>query len=213
MADGKLNNLLAALREVAADTPDPNDDDSDWNEDDPAADGDTDPLDDSGSYYPDATDTEDAEDQDQESDFRRRAPIGTVMLLQRLEERADFKADQKDRALAARRLRTKGALTKLEQKSAKLMEMRRKTAAAEHELNLNQKLKLETKRLQKVRLELYKENLTATDRMELETDAANMADWASQYCKEAASNWREDARATFGCQYQPPVNGRSPKNS
>jgi hypothetical protein len=35
MADGHLNNLLAALREVAADAPDPNDDNSDLNDDDP----------------------------------------------------------------------------------------------------------------------------------------------------------------------------------
>jgi hypothetical protein len=168
------------------------------------------PLDDPRSYYPDEADSENAEDEDEERDFRRRKPLGTVMLLERLEQQAEFKADQ-ERSLAARRLRIKAPLTNLQQKSAKLLEMRRKAAEGERELQLNGQLAAEASRLQRARVELYKENLTAADRMELETNTANMADWASQYCKEAASNWREEVRAAFGSQYQPPVNGRSSK--
>jgi hypothetical protein len=198
---------MAALGKVAdAYAPDPNDDSdaSDEDPDDDPGNDDGDPQDDSRSYDPDE------EDEDQESDFRKRKPLGTVMLLEHLEEQAEFKADQ-DRRLTATRQRITDAPSNLEQKTAKLMEMRRKANAVEQELKLNRKLEMETKRLQKARVELYKGNLTARDRIELETNTANMADWASQYCKEAASNWREEVRAAFGIQYQPPVNGLSPK--
>jgi sirohydrochlorin ferrochelatase len=152
------------------------------------------------------------EDDDQESVFRRRKPLGTVMLLERLEQQAEFKDDQ-DRALAARPRRLKGAPSRLEQKTDKLMEMRQKANAVEQELKLNRKLKLETERLQKDRVKLHKENLTTRDRMELEANTATMANWASHYCKEAGTNWREEVRAAFGSQYQPPVDDRNSKNS
>jgi hypothetical protein len=195
MADGKLNNLLAALREVAADTPDPNDDDSDWHEDDPGDDG-GDPNDDPRSYYPDETDTDDAEDQDQESDFRRRKPLGTVMLLQRLEEQAEMKADQ-DRPLAARRLRIKAPPTKLQQKSEKLMLMRRKSAEAERELKLNRQLEMESERLQKAKGALYRANMTDKERKQLKTDTDRMAIAFSTVCPEVHPDWRNQVAEEF----------------
>lgn len=187
MADGEIDNLLAALREVAANQPDPNDDDSDWNEDDPADDNDT------RSYDPDEADEENAEDQDQESDFRRRKPLGTVMLLAKLDAEAEDRHSERCME-AGRERQIKPALTKVQEKNAKLLQMRRKADKAEFELKLNKQLKTETLRLQKANVKLYKANLTATDRMELENN-----------------DWREEARASFGSQYQPPVNGRISK--
>src|ERR1700730_11356328 len=130
MPDANLDDLLAALREVSADSNPESVDDGEGDEED-----------------------------DQGSIFNRLKPLGTVMLLQKLEEQAEFKADQ-DRALTVRRLRIKDPPTKLQQKSAKLMEMRRKANVVEQELNLNQKLKLETDRLQKAKVELYRSNMT-----------------------------------------------------
>ena len=95
MADANLNDLLAALREVSADS---------------------DPESDTNNESDDYPNQDDADDEDQESDFRRRKPLGTAMLLQRLEQQAEMKADQ-DRALAARRLRIKAPPTKLQQKT------------------------------------------------------------------------------------------------
>jgi hypothetical protein len=81
-----LQHLITALGKVqdayAPYAPDPNDDPDAT--DDPNGDPDNDdgdPLDDPRSYSPNE-DTD--EDEDQESDFRRRKPIGMVMLLERL---------------------------------------------------------------------------------------------------------------------------------
>lgn len=106
------------------------------------------------------------------SDFRFAPPIGMTMLLERLKKRAEFKADE-DRAQAARRLRIKPPPTKFHRKNEKLMEIRRKANAVEQELKLNRKLKLETGQLQKARVELHKENQTATGRMEPEANTAH----------------------------------------
>jgi hypothetical protein len=182
MADANLDDLLAALREVSA------------------------------SSDPDSVDDEQGDELDQESDFRRRKPLGSVMLLERLEEQAEFKADE-DRSLAVRRHLIPPPPTKLEQKTAKPLQMRRKVAAAENELKLNRRLEAQSKRLQKAKGQLYRANLTTRDQMELEANTAIMADWATGYCKEAGTNWREEARAAFGSQYSPPVDGRSSKQS
>lgn len=176
MSDANLDDLLAALREVSENS-DP----------DSVADEESD-------YSPDEDDSQG--DEDEEIDFRRRKPLGTVMLLQRLQKQAEFKADQ-DRALVARRLRIKAPPTKLEQKSEKLMQMRRKAEEVEHELKLNQEFEVQSKRLQKANLELHKANRTNKERMEVEADTERMAAWASCYCKEAGNDWREQATAAF----------------
>jgi hypothetical protein len=198
-----LQHLIAALGKVADAygryAPDPNDDpdasDKDPN-DDPGND-DGDPLDDPRSYSPDEADKENAEDEDgtDEDDFSRPKVFSTVMLLERLESEAEQKYYEK-RRLTAKQLRFT-APTKLQQKSEKLMEMRRKAAEVEHELKLNQELKVQSKRLQKANLELYRANKTSKDRIELEADTERMASWASQYCKEAGKDWREQATAAF----------------
>jgi hypothetical protein len=182
MADQDLEDLLAALREVSE-----------------ASDSDT-------------VENEEGDELDQEGDFRRRKPLGTVMLLGRLEEQAEFKADL-DRSLAVRRHLIPPPPTKLEQKNTKLLQMRRQATAAENELKLNRQLEAESKRLKEAKVKLYKANQTAKDRIELETNTANMANWTSRYCKEAASDWREEVRAAFGSQYSPPLNGRGPKTA
>ena len=81
---------------------------------------------------------------------------------------------------------------------------RRKAAEAERELKLNRQLEMESERLQKAKGELYRANMTSCDRKELEANTATMADWASYYCREAGTNWREEVRAAFGSQYYPP---------
>jgi hypothetical protein len=185
-----MHHLIAALGKVADAyapyAPDPNDDDSDLNDDDPGN-VDDDPLDDPRSY---------PDDDDDENDFSKAKISSMVMLLQKLEDEAEQKYYEK-RRLTAKQLRMKAAPTKLEQKSEKLMEMRRKAAAVEHELKLNQQLEVQSKRLQKANLELYRANQTSKERIELEADTERMASWASQYCKEAGNDWREEATAAF----------------
>jgi hypothetical protein len=89
-----LQHLIAALGKVADAyapyAPEPNDDDSDLNDDDSGSD-DGDPNDGPRSYDPadDEADKENAEDEDQESDFRRRKALGTVMLLHKLDREAE----------------------------------------------------------------------------------------------------------------------------
>jgi hypothetical protein len=195
-----IQHLIAALGKVADAyapyAPDPNDDpdasDEDPNDDPDDADGD--PLDDPRSYPDD--DEPDQHDDDQESEFNRRKPLGTVMLLERLDEQAAFKADQ-DRALAARRRRIKAPPTKLQQKTEKLMEMRRQAAAAEHELKLSRELEAESKRLQEARLELYRANRTKREQQMLETDTRRMAIAFSTVCPEAHPDWRQHAAEAF----------------
>jgi hypothetical protein len=190
MAD--LQHLIAALGKVADAyapyAPDPNDDPDETNDplDDPG-DDDGDPLDDPKSYYPDEKDDQ---NENEESDFRRRKPLGMVLLLQRLEQQAQFKADQ-DRSLAARQHRIPPPLTKLEQKTAKLLQMRRQAAVAEHELKLNRQLEQESKRLQKANVELYKANKTDRERKELDADTRQMAIAFSTVCPEAHPDWRQ----------------------
>jgi hypothetical protein len=201
-----LQHLIAALGKVADAyapyAPDPNDDPdaSDKDPEDDPGNDEGDPLDDPRSYTPDddEADKENAEDKDgtDEDDFSKPKVFSTVMLLQRLESEAEQKYYEK-RRLTAKQLRIKAAPTKLQQKSEKLMEMRRKAAAIEHELKLNQEMEVQSKRLQKANLELYRANKTTKDRIELEVDIERMASWASQYCKEAGTDWREQATAAF----------------
>jgi hypothetical protein len=191
MADGKLNNLLAALREVAADTPDPNDDDSDWNEDDPAADG-GDPNDDPRSYYPDATDTDNAEE-DEESDFRRRKPLGTVMLLHKLEREAEgrFITELKAENLAIVQRNAKLPPTKQELDHKRLAQLKLKTAQIEDELKLDRQLKLEEKRYAEARMLQRKASLTVADK-KAEAESVRQGQITfSTACPEAHPDWRK----------------------
>jgi hypothetical protein len=200
-----LQHLIAALGKVADAyapyAPDPNDDPdaSDKDPNDNPGNDDGDPLDDPRSYSPDEdeADKENAEDKDgdDEDDFSRPKVFSTVMMLERLESEAEQKYYEK-RRLTAKQLRIT-APTELQQKSEKLMEIRRKAAEVEHELKLNQELEVQSKRLQKANLELYRANKTIKDRIELEADTERMASWASQYCKEAGNDWREQATAAF----------------
>jgi hypothetical protein len=119
-----------------------------------------------------------------------------AMLLRKLDNEAEQKHFEQ-RRLAARQLRIKPPPTKLEQKDEKLMQLRQKAAEVEHELKLNRQLEVESMRLQKANVALYKENMTAKDRKELEADTDRMAAWASQFCKEAGSDWREQATVAF----------------
>jgi hypothetical protein len=119
-----------------------------------------------------------------------------VLLLERLEEQAEFKADQ-DRALAARRLRIKAPPTKLQQKSEKLMLTRGKAAEAERELKLNRQLQAETLRLQKANLELYRSNMTDKERKQLKIDTDRMAIAFSTVCPEVHPEWRRMAKEEF----------------
>jgi hypothetical protein len=119
-----------------------------------------------------------------------------AMLLRKLDNEAEQKHFEQ-RRLEARQRRIKPPPTQMEQKNANLLQLRRKAAAAEHELKLNRQLEAESKRLQRANIALYKENMTAKDRMELDADTDRMADWASRYCKEAGSDWREQATVAF----------------
>jgi hypothetical protein len=209
-----IQHLIAALGQVANAyapyAPDPNDDDSDLNGDDPGNDAGN-PNDDPRSY-PDHDDDPNNHDDDDEDDFSRPKPFRTLMLLARLEQQAEFQG-YKDRKLAARQRRIGIPLTNLEQKNKKLKQLRRKAAEVEQELKLNKRLEVESMRLQKANVALYRANMPVRDRIELEANTDRIADWASRHCKEAANDWREQATAAFGKQYQPPVHGHSPKQS
>jgi hypothetical protein len=135
-------------------------------------------------------------DENQVGGFRFAPPIGMTMLLERLEEQAQFKADQ-DRALAARQRRIPPPPTKLQQKTEKLMLTRRKAADAERELKLNRQLEMESKRLQKAKGELYRANMTDKERKQLKTDTDRMAIAFSTVCPEAHPAWRNQVAEEF----------------
>jgi hypothetical protein len=77
------------------------------------------------------------------------------------------------------------------------MQLRRKAAAAEHELKLNRQLEVQSKRLQKAKVELYKASRTDRERKELDADTRRMAIAFSTVCPEAHPDWREKAEEEF----------------
>jgi hypothetical protein len=179
MADYNLDDLLAALREVA-------------DASDPDSVADSDPADDDENIPED----EDSDGEEDAQSFQKPKLFNTVMLLERLQTEAEQKQFENRRVQAIQQ-RIKQQPTKLEEKNAKLKQMHRKAADAERELKLNQQLEIQSERLQKARLELYKANKTDRERMQLDADTERMATWASRYCKEAGSDWREKATAAF----------------
>jgi hypothetical protein len=147
--------------------------------------------------YPDDDDDPDQDgDDDPEDDFSKPKVLSSVMLLEKLESEAEQRYYAK-RRLTARQQRIKAAPTKLEQKSEKLMEMRRKTAAAEYELRMNRQLELETLRLQKAPGQLYRSNMTDKERKQLKTDTDRMAIAFSTVCPEVHPDWRRMAKEEF----------------
>jgi hypothetical protein len=179
MGDDILDDLLAALREVAAES-------------------DPDSVADSDSADSDEDIAEDA-DSDQEEDaqsFQKPKIFNAIMLLEKLEIEAELQQCAK-RSLEARQLYSKPSPTHIEQKNEKLFQIRRKASEVEQELRLNRKLEAESKRLQRAKLQLYKANKTAQDRMELDADTKLMANWASRFCAEAGTDWREQATVAF----------------
>jgi hypothetical protein len=176
MDDDILDDLLAALREV-----------SEASDPDSIADSDSDE---------EEAEDELPDDQDGSQSFVSPKVFNIVMLLERLEKESEQKQLEQRRS-EARQQRIKQQATKLQEKNDKLMQLRWKAAEAESELKLNRQLEIQSKRLDRARLELYKANKTVQDRMELDADTKLMANWASRYCAEAGTDWRERASAAF----------------
>jgi hypothetical protein len=198
-----LQHLIAALGKVADAyapyAPDPNNSDSDLNDDDPDDDGDhNDGL---GSYYPadDEADKENADDDDQESDFRRRKALGTMMLLQKLEHEAELRfmteLEAENQAIVQRN--AKLPPTREQQNRKRLTQLKLKTAKIQAELELDRQLKLEEKRYVEARMLQRKTNLTVAEKKAEAEDIRHSQIAFSTTCPEAHPDWRKQVAEEF----------------
>jgi hypothetical protein len=199
-----INHLLAAVGKVADAyapyAPDPNDNDSLLNDNDPGSD-DGDLNDDPRRYDPanDEAAEEHAEDEDQESDFRRRKPLGTVMLLQKLKDEAEVRfmteLEAENQAIVQRN--AKLPPTREQQNRKRLTQLKLKTAKIQAELELDRQLKLEEKRYVEARMLQRKTNLTVAEKKAEAEDIRHSQIAFSTTCPEAHPDWRKQVAEEF----------------
>jgi hypothetical protein len=177
-----LDDLIAAMREVAAASNpdadsdlDPNDDPD--NSDDPNGDPDDDagdPLDDPRSYVNDDDSDDDA------YDFSTPRRVRTVMLLEKLRE--EERLNDNRRLVAIRSKPT--APSKVAQNATKLRNLQGKTAAIHAELASSTQVATAQKAYEAASLDLHRASRTREDKLEHEHDMRRMAKAYSSVCAE-----------------------------
>jgi hypothetical protein len=80
---------------------------------------------------------------------------------------------------------------------ARVVELRKKTAAIDYELETQRTLAAESKRHQDASVALYLANLTPAQRAERDEDTRRMAFHYSGLIPELSPSWREEAAAAF----------------
>lgn len=81
--------------------------------------------------------------------------------------------------------------------NAKIRQLRKRTDAMRVELESNKQLAAATKSHQDASVALYLANLTPVEKAERDEDARRMAVYASQFCREASQDWRQQAQEEF----------------
>jgi hypothetical protein len=181
--DYDLNDLLAALNEVAADSghddDDPSDDDDDWSRE-----------------QGEDNEQDDGDDNDQ-GDY---GSSPTVMRLRRLQ--ADARTFKLPRGIAATK-RPQKPVSKVQQNWQKISALRQKTSQINYEMKTGKLLAEETRKYQEASVALYLANLTPEQRREHDEDMRRMGHYYSEMCPEASPDWRKDSTAAFGAHYAP----------
>jgi hypothetical protein len=201
--DLDLDDLLAALNEVASSSQP--DSDSDMNPNDDPDNGDFEPndnpddvddpedVDDDPRSYRD--DDDEDNDDDNEGDYSRRP---SVLLLEKLNTEAQ-RWTLSQRVAPARRAQR--PMSKADQNIKKIAELQGKTRRINYEMKTAELLAAATKKHKEASVASYLASLSPAEKREHDEDMRRIAEHYSAICPEASPDWRKDATAAFGAHY------------
>jgi hypothetical protein len=117
-----------------------------------------------------------------------------LVAKMQLQEELDWRQKREERK---RQLAQPKPVNKAEANISTIVQLRKKTAAIDYELETQRTLAAESKRHQEASVALYLANLTPQERAERDEDTRRMQLYAAQYCKEAGPDWRQQAQEVF----------------
>jgi hypothetical protein len=198
MPDYDLDDLLAALNSVAAES-DPDDDTDHDANDDLVNDDSRDPND--NDDRDDSWDREQGEDNEQDDgtdeDDGDYASRRSVMLLEKLNSEARWTLDRSVAQRIAHSKQPAQPISKTDQNMSSIAGLREKTSQINFEMETGKLLAVETKKYQEASLALYLSNLTPEQKREHDEDMRRMQEHYSGICEEVSPDWREQATAAF----------------
>ena len=121
----------------------------------------------------------------------------TETLVAELEFQREMELDRKEKEWKRKLLAPKPPVSRIDANISRIIQLQDQTNKMRDELAAQQLLAVESRRNQNASMDLYLANLTHAEQEERDEDTRRMQLYASQFCREAGPDWREDATAAF----------------